>query len=226
MLPELRHDYLIGPIVMSDRDGRCALHDRIWEGPRALREFTVAEHDAKFVLLVEKHTIFARLAADQFHRKNACLLACGAGYPSHDFRCDLRRLHDQLQLPFFVLADNDPAGYLLFFLIARGVARRDSKPKQAIAIPEAAFLGLRTRDTSRLDLEPARIDLRESEFQQLRQFRENTWLQPSPQWQEEFDQLLDRKTKVEMEGLSVLSWDYLSGSYLPERLAAGDHLYL
>jgi len=221
---ERRLGCLVGPIVIADGIGRFNLHDDVWDGPQGSEPVAVVEHQAKSVLLVEKLNIFMGLMEDQFHLKNACLLACGNGYPGRSFRRVLRQINDQLKVPFHVLADNDPAGYEIYFLVARGGAGR-SKPNKSMAIRDASFIGLRAADILRLGIdESVQIKLNEFQVQHLYQLRKRPWLKSRPEWRREIDQSLERETKVEIEALITLGVSYLSGSYLPERLAAGEWL--
>jgi len=227
MARERRHGFLAGSIVIDDGRSRHDLHDHIWTGPYDNGPVIIFKTDAKFILLVEKHNIFTRLVGNHFHKNNGCVLACGGGYPGNSFRRLLSQLHDQLQLPFYVLADNDPAGYLLFFLIARGAAGRLSTPKKTLAISEASFLGVRTGDSLQFGLgDSVQIKLRESEIQELCHLKRRSWLQSNAQWQLEIDELLKRGSKLEMEAFSSRSFSFLSDSYLPERLAAQDALHM
>jgi DNA topoisomerase VI subunit A len=220
-----RHGYITGSIVIADGDERFDLHDQIWIGPKTGEQVAVADHDARFVLLAEKRTIFDRLVEDEFHRKNACVLTCGSGYPGRSFHLLLRQIHDQLRLPFYVLTDNDPGGYILFFLIARGAVGNNSQPNEAIAIPQASFVGLRAGDGSRIGLtDMVHIRLRQSEIQELNRLKSSSWLNSRPEWRREIDQVLHRGTKVEMEALCSISFSCLSDTYLPDRLASGDYL--
>jgi DNA topoisomerase-6 subunit A len=164
------------------------------------------------MMLVEKNTIFERLREDDFATKNHCLLLCGNGFPGRSFRLFVRQLHDQLRLPFYVLADNDPAGYELFFLTAR-------------EFPEAVYLGLRVRDYELLGLSDwVQIALSGAEREQLRVLKARPWLRSDVAWQHELDALLKRGFKVEMEALCSVSVSCFADSYLPKRLAAADHL--
>jgi len=205
------------------------LHGDAWIGPRdgSVEGVSVVEHHARFVLLVEKADIFARLLKDEFPAKNQCVLFCGNGYPGRAFRVLVRRLHDQLRLPFYVLADNDPAGYELFFLTALGATRRRNAAATSLAIANAAFVGLRVRDYELLELAHGiQIMLSDAERQQLQRFKSYRWLKSDAAWQCEMDVLLQRGFKVEMEALFTLSPSFLADTYLPARLSSDDHLRL
>jgi DNA topoisomerase-6 subunit A len=213
---ERRLGSITGPITLSDERGSHDLRASAWIGPHDgwNNAVTVAEHRAQSLMLVEKNTIFARLQADNFATKHHCVLFCGNGFPGRSFRRFVRQVYDQLPLPFYVLADNDPAGYELFFLTAR-------------ELPRAAHLGLRVRDYELLGLDDcAQIALSEAEREKLRDLKARPWLKSDADWQQELSALLQRGFKVEMEATYSVSVSCLAERYLPERLAAADHLRL
>ena len=129
--------------------------------------------------------------------ERACVLATGGGGPSRSFHAVLRQLHDQLRVPFYVMADNDPAGYMLYFQIARGTPRREGNPRNANAIPEPRFLGLRARDYERLEM-PAcsTIPLKDEELEQLGHLESCPWLSSNAAWRREFGALRRHGFKV------------------------------
>src|SRR5260370_42278894 len=103
--------YVTAPATIDDGSGRHDLRTATWKGPAAdwNGHLQVIDHNARFFLLVEKYNGFARLVQDGFHLTNACVLATGNGYPGTGFRALIRRLYEQLNVPLYVLADNDPA---------------------------------------------------------------------------------------------------------------------
>ena len=68
--------------------------------------------DAKFVLHVEKNTVWSRFNEDKFWKTHNCILTEGAGQPPRGVRRLLRRLQDELKLPVYCLLDCDPYGAL------------------------------------------------------------------------------------------------------------------
>ncbi len=65
--------------------------------------------DAEFVLVVEKDAVFQQLHRVGFWRKYRSLLVTGAGQPDRATRRFVRRLHDELGLPVYILTDSIPA---------------------------------------------------------------------------------------------------------------------
>jgi len=227
MLHERKLGTIVGPIVLRDTRGTQDLRCFVWRGPLdgAGDGVAVVEHDAACMLLVEKHNVFERLRMDGFAQERRCVVLCGNGYLGRSFHRLVHRIHEQLQVPLYVLADNDPAGYEFFFHVARGSASARGRPQSATAIPIAAFLGLRVRDFELLGLsDHVGIDLSDPERSQIRRLMSCPWLRSDAAWQQELDGLMQRGFKVELEALCTISLSHMASSYLPDRLDASDHL--
>ncbi|XP_063950596.1 meiotic recombination protein SPO11-1-like isoform X2 [Daucus carota subsp. sativus] len=66
---------------------------------------------AKYILIVEKESVFQRLSNDQFCKKNQCIVITGRGYPDVPTRRFLRLIIEKLCLPTYCLVDCDPYGF-------------------------------------------------------------------------------------------------------------------
>lgn len=85
------------------------------------------------------------------------ILACSrmeAASSSRGVRRMLYRLHNELKLPIYCLLDNDPWGYYIYSVLKQGSINLAYESKR-MAIPEARFLGLRSRDFDRCKLTPS-----------------------------------------------------------------------
>ncbi len=107
--------------------------------------------EAKFVLHVEKDTVWNRFNEDRFWEKHNCILTEGGGQPPRGVRRLLQRLHNDLGLPIYCLLDNDPWGYYIYSVIKTGSINL-AYESQRMAIPEAKYLGLRSLDYERCSL--------------------------------------------------------------------------
>ena len=76
--------------------------------------------EAKFVLHVEKGTVWNRFNEDRFWEKNNCILTHGAGQPPRGCRRLLQRLNQELGLPIICVLDNDPWGHYIYSVIKQG----------------------------------------------------------------------------------------------------------
>jgi DNA topoisomerase-6 subunit A len=180
--------------------------------------------DAKFVLHVEKGTVWRRFNEDKFWQKHKCILTHGGGQPPRGVRRLLYRLHHELSLPIYCLLDNDPWGYYIYSVLKQGSINLAFESKR-MAIPEAKFLGLRSIDFERCDLSPSvQIALNDNDRKRARQIAEYPWFQHKKAWQEEIDQMLKNDFKLEVEALISKDISYVTEAYVPARLADRDFL--
>ena len=112
---------------------------------------------AKFILHVEKDTVWQRFNEDKFWQKHNCILTHGAGQPPRGVRRLLHRLHNELKLPIYCLLDNDPWGYYIYSVLKQGSINLAYESKR-MAIPDARYLGLRSSDYERCELSLERAD--------------------------------------------------------------------
>src|SRR5213079_2552004 len=101
--------------------------------------------DAKFVLHVEKDTVWGRFNEDRFWEKHNCILTEGSGQPPRGVRRLLRRLNEELGLPIYCLLDCDPWGHYIYSVIKQGSISLAFESER-LAIPDAKFLGVRAKD--------------------------------------------------------------------------------
>jgi DNA topoisomerase-6 subunit A len=179
---------------------------------------------AKFVLHVEKGTVWQRFNEDEFWRKHNCILTHGNGQPSRGVRRLLHRLHNELKLPVYCLLDNDPWGYYIYSVIKQGSINL-AYESQRMAIPEAKYLGIRSIDLDRCKLDPTvAIRLNDSDRKRAKQIASYPWFEHKKEWQKEIQQMLKNDFKLEVEALINNGISYVSEEYVPERLKKKDWL--
>ena len=179
---------------------------------------------AKFVLHVEKDTVWQRFNEDKFWRTHHCILTHGGGQPPRGVRRLLYRLHDELKLPVYCLLDNDPWGYYIYSVIKQGSINLAYESKR-MAIPDARFLGLRSKDFQQCGLSGSvKINLNDTDRKRARQIAKYPWFAHKPQWQKEIARLLDNGFKLEVEALISKDISYVTEEYTPSRLRDEDWL--
>ncbi len=180
--------------------------------------------DAKFVLHVEKDTVWQRFNEDKFWAKHKCILTHGGGQPPRGVRRMLHRLHNELELPVYCLLDNDPWGYYIYSVIKQGSINL-AYESQRMAIPDARFLGLRSKDYERCDLTPSvTINLNDTDIKRAKQIANYPWFEKKKPWQKEISLMLKNGFKLEVEALISKDISYVTEEYVPARLAEGDFL--
>ncbi len=220
---------MVGPITLSDSGDEidCA---RMGSGGYSIPSICEPEViqftkcDAKFILHVEKDTVWRRFNEDKFWRKHDCLLTHGGGQPPRGVRRLLHRLHNELKLPVYCLLDNDPWGYYIYSVLKQGSINLAYESKR-MAIPDAKFVGLRSIDFQRCELSPSvRITLNDTDSKRAKQIAEYPWFASKKPWQKEIDLMLKNGFKLEVEALISKDISYVTETYVPERLAEGDWL--
>ncbi len=180
--------------------------------------------DAKFILHVEKGTVWQRFNEDRFWDTHNCILTHGSGQPPRGVRRLLYRLHNELKLPVYCVLDNDPWGYYIYSVLKQGSINLAFE-SQRMAIPDAKYLGLRSIDFDRCDLsDSVKIALTDSDRKRAKQVANYPWFEKKRQWQGEIQRMLKNDFKLEVESLISKDISYVTEVYVPERLAARDWL--
>ena len=180
--------------------------------------------DAKFVLHVEKGTVWQRFNEDKFWRTHNCILTHGAGQPPRGVRRLLYRLNSELNLPVYCLLDNDPWGYYIYSVIKQGSINLAFESRR-MAVPAAKFLGLRSIDFQRCELsDGVKIDLSDTDRKRAKQIANYPWFIRKKAWQKEIKRLLDNGFKLEVEALISRDISYVTEEYTPARLKNRDWL--
>lgn len=180
--------------------------------------------EAKYVLHVEKGTVWNRFNEDRYWEKNNCILTHGAGQPPRGCRRLLQRLNQELGLPIICLLDCDPWGHYIYSVIKQGSISLAFESSR-LAIPQARFLGIRAKDYKACDLSDAvKIDLTENDIKRANEIRAYPWFEGHKGWQREIQGLLDNGFKMEVESLITKDISYVSEEYVPSRIKAQDWL--
>jgi len=220
---------MVGPIVLEDSGDEIDC-SRMGSGGYSIPSIVEADVikfkkcDASFILHVEKDTVWRRFNEDKFWRNHGCLLTHGGGQPPRGVRRLLNRLHHELKLPVYCLLDNDPWGYYIYSVLKQGSINLAYESKR-MAIPEAKFLGLRSRDYDLCKLSPSvQIALSDSDIKRAKQIAAYPWFVNKKHWQKEIGQMLSNGFKLEVEALISKDISYVTETYAPERLAEKDWL--
>jgi DNA topoisomerase-6 subunit A len=180
--------------------------------------------DAKFILHVEKGTVWQRFNEDKFWQKHNCIVSHGAGQPARGVRRMLYRLHTEYKLPVYCLLDNDPWGYYIYSVIKQGSINLAFESMR-MAIPDAKFIGLRSGDYERCGLkQDVKIKLDDKDKKRAKQIASYPWFSEKKHWQAEIKQMLTNDFKLEVEALISRDISYVTEKYVPERLRSKDWL--
>ncbi|MGI9457544.1 MAG: DNA topoisomerase IV subunit A [Aeoliella sp.] len=222
---------MVGNITLTDR-GDTINCSRMGSGGYAIPSIVepeVIELDrkkcgAKFILHVEKGTVWQRFNEDRFWETHNCILTHGAGQPPRGVRRLLNRMHNELKLPVYCVLDNDPWGYYIYSVLKQGSINLAFE-SQRMAIPDAKYLGLRSIDYDRCDLsDSVKIALTDTDRKRAKQIAKYPWFEKKRPWQSEIQKMIKNDFKLEVESLISKDISYVTEVYVPERLEAKDWL--
>ncbi|MEM6702890.1 MAG: DNA topoisomerase IV subunit A [Acidobacteriota bacterium] len=179
------------------------------------------KHSAKFILLVEKEAVWARLNEDKFWKRHNCLLVTGQGQPPRGVRRLLHRMVQELKLPLYVFVDNDPWGYYIHSVVKQGSINLAFE-SQRMAVPQARFLGLSSYDPAKFGIsDSVSIKLNDQDRSRAKEILAYPWFKDR-RWQREVKHMTSQGVKWELEALSNKGLSFVTDEYLPKKIADQD----
>nr|XP_009760276.1 PREDICTED: meiotic recombination protein SPO11-1 isoform X2 [Nicotiana sylvestris] len=180
---------------------------------------------AQYVLVVEKESVFHRLANDQFGKRNRCIVITGRGYPDVPTRRFLRLLVDKLHLPVYCLVDCDPYGFDILTTYKFGSLQMAYDAK-FLRVCEIQWLGVFIQDCDNYSIpQQCLLPLTAEDKRKVEAMLLRCYLQREvPKWRFELELLLHKGVKFEIEALSVHSLTFLSHEYLPSKIQSGGYI--
>src|SRR6056297_1621937 len=226
MRPEESGATLMGPLKLREqtRRGEREIHCQkdVGEGgyqiPNNPDTIDFLDHDIDFVLCVETGGMRDRLVENGFDDEYNCLVVHLKGQPARATRRITKRLHDELDLPVVVFTDGDPWSYRIYGSVAYG-SIKSAHLSEYLATPEAEYIGIQPQDIVDYDLPTD--PLADSDINAL----ESELTDPRYQtdyWTEQIELQLEIGKKAEQQALAARGLDFVTETYLPERLDAMD----
>jgi DNA topoisomerase-6 subunit A len=172
--------------------------------------------DADFVVAIETGGMFDRLVENGFDTSNRAVLVHLKGQPARSTRRFIKRLNEEMKLPILVFTDCDPWSYRIFASVAYG-AIKTAHISEYLATPGAQYLGVTPSDIENYKLPTDKltnedINALKSELSDPR-FQERFW-------KNEIKLQLSIGKKSEQQALAKYGLDYVTETYLPEKLSA------
>ncbi|MBX0285514.1 DNA topoisomerase IV subunit A [Haloarcula salinisoli] len=222
MRPEESGATIMGPLKLREqtRRGEREIHCQkdVGEGgyqiPNNPDTIEFLENDADFVLCVETGGMRDRLVENGFDEEYNVIVVHLKGQPARATRRITKRLHDELELPVTVFTDGDPWSYRIYGSVAYG-SIKSAHLSEHLATPEAQFIGIRPADIVEYDLPTD--PLSDSDINALESELEDPRFQ-TEFWKEQIELQLDIGKKAEQQALASRGLDFVTDTYLPERL--------
>jgi DNA topoisomerase-6 subunit A len=180
-------------------------------------------HDAKYVLLIEKGAVWSRFNEDKFWQKNKCIILHGGGQPPRGVRRLLQRLRKELKLPVYVLVDNDPWGFYIYSVVKQGSINL-AYESMRMAVPDARFIGLSSFDAMKYGIpEGVAIKMTDKDVGRAKEMLAYPWFK-DVRWQREINEMIRSGKKYEIQALSNRDISFVTEQYLPKKLRDRDWL--
>lgn len=214
---------LVGPLTLVDAGNTldCTAMGSAGYAVPSIVESDVVQFkkcDARFILHVEKDTVWRRFYEDRFWDEHQCIVSHGSGQPARGMRRLLRRMHEELKLPLFVLMDNDPWGYYIYSVIKHGSINLAYESRR-MAVPDAKFIGVSSFDYERCGMsDDVKIELDQNDARRAKQILEYPWFANKRPWEKEIRKMLSNGFKMEVEAMISKDLEYLTDEYVPMKL--------
>ena len=166
-------------------------------------------------MALETGGMFDRLAENGFDEKYKCALLHLKGQPARSTRRILKRMNEEWNLPIVVCPDGDPGSFRIFASIAYG-AIKTAHISEYLATPSAIYLGITADDILAYDLPSD--DLTSRDIEALKSELSDPRFADS-HWQDQINMMLDIGKKAEQQSLAKYGLDYVTDTYLPEKLS-------
>jgi DNA topoisomerase-6 subunit A len=233
ILTELQREYfhirpeedgasVIGPLRIREetRRGVKEIHcqDDVGESgyqiPTNVDRVEFLDHDAAFVIAIETGGMRDRLVENGFDEDFNAIIVHLKGQPARSTRRLLKRLNEELKLPVVVFTDGDPWSYRIFASVAYG-SIKSAHLSEYLATPEAQFVGIRPSDIINYELPSDKLTDRD--IHALNSILDDPRFE-SEFWKSEVNLQLQLKKKSEQQSLAKYGLDFVTSTYLPERL--------
>lgn len=178
-------------------------------------KFRILDADADFAVAIETGGMFDRLVENGFDESARCILVHLKGQPARSTRRFMKRLNEEMNVPLIVFTDCDPWSFRIFASVAYG-AIKTAHISEYLATPTAAYLGITASDILNYELPTDKlsgVDIKalESELTDPR-FKDRFW-------KDEIELMLKIKKKAEQQALAKYGLDFVTDTYLPEKLS-------
>ncbi|KAL9177594.1 hypothetical protein ABFS82_01G068800 [Erythranthe guttata] len=198
----------------------CGSSGYVISGDLNLLENLVMKSDARYIIVVEKHAIFQRLAEDRVFNQIPCILITAKGYPDIGTRLLLHRMSREFpELPILGLVDWNPAGLAILCTFKFGsIAMGLEAYRYACNVK---WLGLRKDDIEQLVPEESLIPLKPRDHQIAKSLSSSEILQDK--YKEELSFMVQSGQRAEIEALYFHGFDFLA-KYIGKKIVQADYI--
>ncbi|KAL9406507.1 hypothetical protein Peur_003479 [Populus x canadensis] len=188
-------------------------------GDLDLLDRLVMKTDARYIIIVEKHAIFQRLAEDRVFNHIPSILITAKGYPDIATRFLLHRMSRAFpELPIMALVDWNPAGLAILCTFKFGSIGMGLEAYRYAC--NVKWLGLRGDDLQLIP-EESLVSLKPRDLQIAKSLMSSETLQEKHR--EELALMVQSGKRAEIEALYFHGYDYL-GKYIAKKIVQANYI--
>ncbi|XP_055914986.1 meiotic recombination protein W68 [Eupeodes corollae] len=193
----------------------CYFNDRATLIPNDIQAITFLETSAKFVLIVEKDTIFQKCLLQNIlsNLNTDIILITGKGYPDLGTRLMVKRIWDDFHLPIYALVDADPYG-IEIMLVYRYGSKAMAFSADQLACPQIRWIGIQPSEIETLAI-PTMAQTRKDKIK-INELLQRTYI--SAEIRNELEMLQRLERKAEIEAVAGFSANFLVYDYIPNKI--------
>ena len=193
-----------------------------WTISPMLDNIEILESDAEFILVLEKDAAMIRLSEARWWRQYPCIILTGKGAADMATRMFLKRINKVLNLPTFALMDSDPYGHYIYSVYLRG-SKRLSYESPFLATPNMHLLGVLSKDLADYNIpDNCRIPMNKQDNKRLDEMLNEEFVKNNKPWYDDLKLMKKLKVKAEIQALSAHGFEFLTETYLPNKIESGD----
>lgn len=172
------------------------------------------DSDADFIIAIETGGMFDRLVENKFDEDAHAVVVHLKGQPARSTRRFIKRLNEEMKLPVVTFTDGDPWSFRIHASIAYG-AIKTAHISEYLATPTAEFVGITASDILNYELPTDKLN--DKDIQALNAEKTDPRFKDEF-WKHEIDLMLEIGKKAEQQALAKYGLDYVTDTYLPEKL--------
>ncbi|KAF3965714.1 hypothetical protein CMV_010122 [Castanea mollissima] len=197
----------------------CGSSGHAISGDLNLLEKLILKTDARYIIVVEKHAIFQRLAEDRIFNQIPSILITAKGYPDIATRFLLHRLSRAFpDLPILALVDWNPAGLGILCTFKFGSIGMGLEAYRYAC--NVKWLGLRGDDLQLIP-EQSMVPLKQRDLQIATSLMSSEILQEN--YRKELAVMVQLGQRVEIEALYFHGYSYL-GKYIAKKIVQANYI--
>ncbi|XP_026193130.1 meiotic recombination protein SPO11-like [Cyclospora cayetanensis] len=180
----------------------------------SLLEADELHSSARYIIVVEKDTIFQSLCAVEFWNLLPCILITGKGFPDFATRKLLIHLAHKLNLEAGYVGDYDPHGVQIFLTYQHGSKSFEGR---LLSLPSLHWIGMLYRDTELLP-PTALLQLGQRDTALLQSLLSHPGVLANKRLREECESMKKGGRKCEVEALEWKGPDYIGRHFVASRI--------